>query len=62
LIELAGKGRTAIMCSEEDPQRCHRHHLIAQALLARGIAVEHIRRGGEVEPAAAEAKQLSLLP
>ena len=37
LIELAGKNRIAIMCSEEDPVRCHRHHLIAQTLLDRGI-------------------------
>jgi uncharacterized protein (DUF488 family) len=39
LIELAGP--TAIMCAEAVPWRCHRS-LIADALTARGITVEHI--------------------
>jgi hypothetical protein len=38
LIELARQERTAIMCAEAVPWRCHRS-LIADALLARGIAV-----------------------
>jgi uncharacterized protein (DUF488 family) len=50
------------MCSEEDPARCHRHHLIAQSLLTQGVVVQHIRRGGTLEPAAIEPKQLTLLP
>jgi len=62
LIELAAERPTAIMCSEEDPLRCHRHHLIAQSLLERGIDVRHIRRGGELEVALPIPKQLSLLP
>jgi uncharacterized protein (DUF488 family) len=41
LIALAGKRKTAIMCAEAVPWRCHRS-LIADALLARGIAVEDI--------------------
>lgn len=62
LIEIAAERPTAVMCSEEDPLRCHRHHLIAQALLARGIVVGHLRKGGTVEPATPVAKQLGLLP
>ena len=62
LVEIAGGERAAVMCSEEDPLRCHRHHLIAQALLARGVAVAHLRKGGAVEPAAIALKQLTLLP
>lgn len=62
LVEIARERPTAIMCSEEDPARCHRHHLIAQALLEVGVEVRHIRRQGVVEVAAAEPKQLSLLP
>ena len=62
LIEIAVERPTAIMCSEEDPLRCHRHHLIAQTLLERGIAVAHVRKGGAVEPAAPAVKQLGLLP
>lgn len=48
LIELASKKRTAILCSEEDPAHCHRHHLIGKALLQRGVEVLHIRSDGTV--------------
>jgi len=41
LIEIADTGPTAIMCAEAIPWRCHRS-LIADALAARGIEVEHI--------------------
>jgi uncharacterized protein (DUF488 family) len=41
LIGLAGKQRTAIMCAEALPWRCHRS-LISDALFARGIPVTHI--------------------
>jgi uncharacterized protein (DUF488 family) len=41
LIDLAKDERTAIMCAEALPWRCHRS-LIADALLVRGIRVEHI--------------------
>jgi Domain of unknown function DUF488 len=41
LLKLAGQGRCAVMCAEAVPWRCHRS-LIADALTARGIAVEHI--------------------
>ncbi len=41
LIELAAAGPTAIMCAEAVPWRCHRS-LIADALAARGVTVEHI--------------------
>jgi uncharacterized protein (DUF488 family) len=41
LTELAGIGPTVIMCAEAVPWRCHRS-LIADALTARGIQVEHI--------------------
>jgi uncharacterized protein (DUF488 family) len=41
LMEIAGKQRTAILCAEALPWRCHRS-LIADALLVRGIEVKHI--------------------
>ena len=41
LIETTGERRTAIMCAEAVPWRCHRS-LIADALAARGVPVEHI--------------------
>ena len=41
LIQVASDAPTAIMCAEAVPWRCHRS-LIADALLARGIAVREI--------------------
>ena len=41
LIESAAAAPTVIMCAEAVPWRCHRS-LIADALTARGIEVEHI--------------------
>ncbi|VUT28179.1 MAG: hypothetical protein SYNGOMJ08_00742 [Candidatus Syntrophoarchaeum sp. GoM_oil] len=49
LIELAENKKVAIMCSEEDPYRCHRHHLISQSLLGDGVSVFHIRGDGRTE-------------
>lgn len=46
LIELAHKKKIAIMCSEEDPYKCHRHNLITQSLLKGGVIVYHIRSEG----------------
>ena len=41
LIDLAAKERSALMCAEAVPWRCHRS-LIGDALLVRGIRVEDI--------------------
>ncbi len=41
LIARAAQMKTAIMCAEAVPWRCHRS-LIADALVVRGIRVEHI--------------------
>lgn len=50
LLELADEQITVIMCSEEDPADCHRHHLIARYLIAEhpGVDVLHIRGDGIV--------------
>jgi hypothetical protein len=53
LVELALVSKVAITCSEEDPARCHRHHLIAGTLMAHGWEVLHIRRDGSVVTASA---------
>lgn len=56
LLALAGEPpsaaapMTAVMCAEAVPWRCHRS-LIADALLARDIAVEHIIGPGRRRPA-----------
>jgi uncharacterized protein (DUF488 family) len=41
LLQLATRKHVALMCAEAVPWRCHRS-LIADALLVRGIRVEHI--------------------
>jgi hypothetical protein len=41
LIKLARQKRSALMCAEAVPWRCHRS-LIADALIVRGVRVEHI--------------------
>lgn len=49
LIHLAQKRRTAIMCAEAVPWRCHRS-LIGDALLVRGIRVEEIANQTRTRP------------
>ena len=49
LIKTAMRARTAIMCAEALPWRCHRS-LIADALCARGVRVEHILSATRAEP------------
>jgi Protein of unknown function, DUF488 len=46
LLELCGEKRCALMCAEAVPWRCHRS-LLADALVARGVAVEHILSGSQ---------------
>jgi len=50
LLDLADQQTTAILCSEEDPELCHRHHLIAKYLLENypEVEVKHIRGDGSV--------------
>ncbi len=44
LLVLAGEQISTILCSEADPAKCHRHHLIASYMLANHpeITVLHI--------------------
>jgi len=70
LRDLAAERPTTLLCAEEDPARCHRHHLIARDLVRRGATVVHIRGTGTTERMTAElferdavaARQLALLP
>ena len=50
LFELAAEKTIAIMCTEEDPAECHRHHLIAQYLMGEHpeVEIQHIRADGTV--------------
>jgi uncharacterized protein (DUF488 family) len=49
LRALARDGPVAIMCAEGVPWRCHRS-LLADALLAHGVVVEHITGRGRTRP------------
>lgn len=49
LLVLSEGNQIVIMCSEEDPHHCHRHHLIAQSLLKNGFKITHIRGNGDLE-------------
>lgn len=54
LLEMADEQTTAVMCSEENPAQCHRHHLIAKYLMREhpGLKVRHIRGDGSTFGAA----------
>ncbi len=57
LLNNANGNRAAIMCSEEDPNRCHRHHLVAKTLLEKGFTIKHIRGNGILEELVPKIKQ-----
>ncbi len=46
LIKIAEEKKMVVMCSEEDPATCHRHHLIGRYLTQQGMLVLHIRADG----------------
>jgi len=60
LMEIADRRKTAIMCSEENPEKCHRNLLISQTLLRKGLIVLHIRGSGDIEEAKPNPIQLTL--
>lgn len=43
LIDISRESTTVIMCSEEDPDKCHRGYIITNTLLRHGEEVIHIR-------------------
>jgi len=49
VMARAQTSRIALLCSEEDPSRCHRHLLIGRVLRARGVTLSHLRRDGRIE-------------
>ncbi len=54
LLEIADEQTAAIMCSEEDPAQCHRHHLIAKYILQEHpeVTIHHVRGDGQTLNAA----------
>ncbi len=50
LVSGIDKKRTiSLMCSEEDPEHCHRRLLIGRALAQYGIVELHIRGNGQIQ-------------
>lgn len=59
LVEMVNQEKkVTILCAEENPQNCHRQHLLTPALEAKGLKVSHIRGDGKLET----VKQLRLFP
>lgn len=58
LIHDAAGGCVVLMCAEKEPLECHRTLLLAPALQARGVAVEHILADGQLETHAAAVERL----
>jgi len=56
--ELAQQHRVGLLCAEEKPYRCHRHHLIAVTLIKMGIRVIHLRHDGRKQQALMGQKEL----
>jgi len=49
LITANTKGvKVAIMCSELNPEDCHRSKLIGRELLKQGVEINHIGKGGNI--------------
>jgi uncharacterized protein (DUF488 family) len=49
VARLGAKHGVALICLEEEPERCHRHLLVGKALSDRGVDVQHIRHAGYLE-------------
>jgi uncharacterized protein (DUF488 family) len=60
LIALGARAPTAFMCSEADYHSCHRHRLIAPALIERDVIVWHILPDGSRERGAIEPQQMRM--
>jgi uncharacterized protein (DUF488 family) len=64
LLDLARQKPTAMMCSEEDPGRCHRYHLITQAVIDDARVLD-IRTGGtagyRLSEATRKPRQMTLI-
>ncbi len=44
------EGRVAVLCSESDPDRCHRNLLVGRAMRMREYRVTHILSSGRTKP------------
>ncbi len=61
LLDIAQGSTCAIMCSEENPAKCHRNLLVGQSLINGSLAqIAHIRGDGSVEPGESTPQQKHL--
>lgn len=58
LLNGASQYHVCLMCSEEDPSRCHRSLLISRELDKLGVEIRHIRRDGHIESQGKLEKQI----
>ncbi|HUG13616.1 MAG TPA: DUF488 domain-containing protein [Thermomicrobiales bacterium] len=49
LKEASERVRVALMCSEEDPDECHRRLLVGRVLIDEGHTILHIRGDGRLD-------------
>lgn len=49
LIKGVEDHRIALMCAEREPLECHRTLLVSQALVAKGLSIQHIHSDGSLE-------------
>lgn len=49
LVDRAERSVVCLLCSEEDPARCHRGLLVGRVLAETGVSVAHIRHNGSTE-------------
>ena len=49
LIEYSKDKNIAIMCSEENPENCHRGYIISHTLIKQNVRVKHIRKSGNTD-------------
>ncbi|WP_295542556.1 DUF488 family protein [uncultured Thiohalocapsa sp.] len=54
----AERYRLALLCAERDPLSCHRTILVARALVAQGLEVQHILADGNLETQAQAIERL----
>jgi uncharacterized protein (DUF488 family) len=65
VVRGAHRHRIALVCSEGDPQHCHRRLLVGKVLCERGVELRHILADGtirtELSVAVSDDEQCSLL-
>ena len=57
VISMASRSVVCLMCSEEDPAKCHRSMLVSAELAKRKVRVLHIRGDGALETEEENAKR-----